>query len=248
MATPHDVAAYIVKTRAGELTALQLQKFVYYAQAWSLVCTNTPLFSGRIEAWVQGPVQPELFPHHAQKIKIVQWPKGSAQNLTYHQMLLVDSVCAEYGHLTPEQLRDLTHKEGPWIDARAGLKRREKSNKEITRQAMISFHSKQCNVGRRIQSRILDRQIADLQDEIVELSKHKNGRNDLALQKKKSLLASLRQQHAELIAESFDASRLMPPRDGFGIVERLSTFLERHENSPSTHSATPAQNRKKALA
>src|SRR6267142_182405 len=34
--TAHDVAAFILKQR-GEMTAMKLQKLVYYCQAWSLV-------------------------------------------------------------------------------------------------------------------------------------------------------------------------------------------------------------------
>ncbi|MES1173555.1 MAG: type II toxin-antitoxin system antitoxin SocA domain-containing protein, partial [Myxococcales bacterium] len=57
--TVHDVCDYtIVKcSDAGEpLSALKLQKLVYYAQAWYLAFAGVPLFHGTFEAWVHGPV------------------------------------------------------------------------------------------------------------------------------------------------------------------------------------------------
>ncbi|WP_375339284.1 Panacea domain-containing protein [Planktothricoides raciborskii] len=55
MATVYDVAAYIL-TKKHPLTAVKLQKLLYYAQAWALVWDKKPLFPERIEAWVNGPV------------------------------------------------------------------------------------------------------------------------------------------------------------------------------------------------
>jgi len=46
----HDVAAYILK-KQGEMSAMKLQKLVYYSQAWSLVWDEKPLFRAQIEAW-----------------------------------------------------------------------------------------------------------------------------------------------------------------------------------------------------
>ena len=54
-----DVAAYILD-KLGPISTIKLQKLVYYCQAWSLVWDEEPLFSERIEAWVNGPVVREL--------------------------------------------------------------------------------------------------------------------------------------------------------------------------------------------
>ena len=50
MAEVLDVAAYILK-KQGPMTAMKLQKLVYYCQAWSLVWQSKPLFPNDIEAW-----------------------------------------------------------------------------------------------------------------------------------------------------------------------------------------------------
>lgn len=49
MAKVNDVAAYILE-HAGPLTAMKLQKLVYYSQAWQLVWEDKALFPERIEA------------------------------------------------------------------------------------------------------------------------------------------------------------------------------------------------------
>jgi uncharacterized phage-associated protein len=63
-----DVAAYIVQ-KLGPLTAMKLQKLVYYSQAWSLVWDEKPLFRERVEAWANGPVVRRLFEVHKGQFK-----------------------------------------------------------------------------------------------------------------------------------------------------------------------------------
>ncbi|WP_293160642.1 Panacea domain-containing protein [Okeania sp. SIO2C9] len=55
-----DIARYFlcrIDREAGDtISPFKLQKLVYYAQAWSLVFRNKPLFFQDIEAWVSGPI------------------------------------------------------------------------------------------------------------------------------------------------------------------------------------------------
>ncbi len=60
MATALDVAAFILNKR-GPMTAMKLQKLVYYSKAWHLVWEDKLLFTEPIEAWANGPVVPELY-------------------------------------------------------------------------------------------------------------------------------------------------------------------------------------------
>ncbi|CUP62134.1 Uncharacterized phage-associated protein [Anaerostipes hadrus] len=45
MANVFDAAKYILE-RLGEMSTMKLQKLCYYAQAWSLVWDDVPLFDG----------------------------------------------------------------------------------------------------------------------------------------------------------------------------------------------------------
>lgn len=56
MATVLDVASYILEKQGGT-TAMKLQKLCYYSKAWHLVWEERPLFTNRIEAWVNGALQ-----------------------------------------------------------------------------------------------------------------------------------------------------------------------------------------------
>ncbi|WP_429820290.1 Panacea domain-containing protein [Ensifer sp. B1-9] len=59
----NDVAKYILRIK-GPMSAMKLQKLVYYCQAWSLVWDDRPMFDDRIEAWANGPVCVNLYNSH----------------------------------------------------------------------------------------------------------------------------------------------------------------------------------------
>lgn len=139
MASVHDVAAYILK-RTGTITAMKLQKLVYYAQAWSLVWEERPLFQSRIEAWANGPVCPELYKQHKGVFNVHAWPKGNPRHLTEEQRETIDAVVSFYGEKPSQWLSDLTHREDPWRSARTGLAIGERGNSEITHAAMAEYY------------------------------------------------------------------------------------------------------------
>ena len=69
MANVFDVACYILE-RKPDITTMKLQKLCYYAQAWSLVWEEEPLFDEEFEAWANGPVCPELYAAHRGMYKV----------------------------------------------------------------------------------------------------------------------------------------------------------------------------------
>lgn len=122
MADVLDVAAYILK-KCGTMTAMKLQKLVYYSQAWSLVWDEEPLFDQRIEAWANGPVAPKLYNQHRGKFKISSDDvSGNPKALDKNQRETVDEVVRFYGKKTAQWLSDLTHMEAPWEKARKRAK------------------------------------------------------------------------------------------------------------------------------
>jgi len=134
----HDVAAYILE-KQGPMTAMKLQKLVYYAQAWSLVWDEKPLFLERIEAWAAGPVVPALYYRHRGQFQVQKWD-GDPAKLSTGQRETIDSVLRFYGNKTSQWLSDLTHSEGPWINARAGLAPLERGNQEIAHGDMAEYY------------------------------------------------------------------------------------------------------------
>lgn len=92
-----DVAQYILDKK-GRLTTWKLQKLCYYAQAWSLVWDDEPLFGEHIEAWANGPVVPELYKHHKGRFEVDSIGGGDPSKLNHDQQETVDAVLRSCGH------------------------------------------------------------------------------------------------------------------------------------------------------
>lgn len=140
MTSAHDVAAYILH-RSGPLSAMKLQKLVYYSQAWSLVWDDRPLFPERIEAWANGPVVRELYDRHRGQFDVRGWPDGDADALDTEQRETVDAVLDYYGWRNAQVLSDMTHMETPWRAAREGLPDGERGSREISLASMMEYYS-----------------------------------------------------------------------------------------------------------
>ena len=138
MASVHDLAAYILQ-KQGAMTAMKLQKLVYYAQAWSLGWDENPIFSEEIEAWANGPVVRELYDRHRGMFKVARWD-GNPDALTADEKETVDIVLGFYGKMPSQQLSDLTHREEPWKNARRGIGSNERGNEPITLAAMAEYY------------------------------------------------------------------------------------------------------------
>ena len=139
MASVFDVAAYILKQK-GPITAMKLQKLAYYAQAWSLVWDEKPLFPERFEAWANGPVCPDLYAAHRGEFLITKEPGGKSKNLSEEAKGTVTAMLETYGDKSANWLSALTHSEDPWIEARKGLPTGERSNRVITHGAMANYY------------------------------------------------------------------------------------------------------------
>lgn len=151
--TYKDIVAYILAyaSESGEaLTNLKLQKILYYTQAWYLANFSKPLFLEDFEAWVHGPVIPELY--HELKIK------GSApiQNTNKLEEIkarfdsetieYLDEVISVYLPFGAYQLELMTHKEDPWIEARKNCDPDERCTEVIKKLSMQRFYGSKIQV------------------------------------------------------------------------------------------------------
>jgi uncharacterized phage-associated protein len=135
----HDVATFILQ-QCGEMTAMKLQKLIYYSQAWSLVWDEEPLFNEEIQAWANGPVVPALYVKHQGLFKVRKW-NGKPENLNDAQRETVLKVIEFYGQMSSQVLSDLTHREDPWLKARSGLGIGERGNRVISLASMAEYYS-----------------------------------------------------------------------------------------------------------
>lgn len=136
-----DVAEYILE-KVGTVTAMKLQKLVYYSQAWSLVWDEAPLFEEPIEAWANGPVVRELYDRHRGQYQVAAGQfKKKPRKLAKKQRETVNAVLEYYGDKSSQWLSDLTHGESPWKIARGDLGPGERGDNEITPDLMMEYYS-----------------------------------------------------------------------------------------------------------
>ena len=141
MVSVFDVAKYILEQQ-GDMTAMKLQKLVYYAQVWSLVWDEDVLFHSPIQAWANGPVVPDLFYFHRGHFKVgaSDFSHADTENLSEKQKETIDQVLAFYGSKPAQWLSELTHRELPWKNAREGLEPLERGNNEIALDDMADYY------------------------------------------------------------------------------------------------------------
>ncbi|MDO4716948.1 MAG: Panacea domain-containing protein [Propionibacteriaceae bacterium] len=138
MAKAIDVLRYISETNppCGEV---QYQKLLYYVQGWSLAWDGTPMFEDRIEAWAMGPVVPS--------VRYRLGEKGD-YDLSADQKTTIDAVVGHYRRWNGGELIEMTHAEPPWREARGDLPPKEKSNEEVTHNAMRREFTRQSLAGK----------------------------------------------------------------------------------------------------
>lgn len=123
MVSCFEVANYFVwlaRDTGSFVSNLKLQKLVYYAQAWHLAIHDTPLFEEDFQAWIHGPVIPELY----QKYKSYGWQPISVDvtpQLAPATIEFLEGVSDEYFSCDGYELERMTHTEAPWNMARGGL-------------------------------------------------------------------------------------------------------------------------------
>ena len=137
--TVHDVTAYVL-SRKGRMPADKLHKLLYYAQSWSLVWDERPLFRARIEAWANGPVVPAVYRLHRGKYSVKTWPWGDASRLDQDAIETAEAVIEFYGPKSSTWLSSLTHREDPWKDARGDLLPGQIGRNEISQAAMAEYY------------------------------------------------------------------------------------------------------------
>ena len=141
MVSVFDVAKYILH-ECGKMSTWKLQKLCYYAQAWQLAWTGNELFPEDFEAWANGPVCPELFREHKGTFMIAEsgLAKGCSDALSADEKESVDIVLKGYGDREPYDLREQSHSEPPWKDARHGLPEGTRSNALISKSSMGEYY------------------------------------------------------------------------------------------------------------
>ncbi|TVO78453.1 Panacea domain-containing protein [Sedimenticola selenatireducens] len=148
----NDACDYIIERMSGAgstLNLLKLQKLLYYVQGWHLAFYKAPLFEGKFQAWVHGPVNREIydrFRHEKSLYSTVDTSDlrlgySSSQNLSAASIQHINSVLDTYGCFTGDQLEYMTHQEDPWVQARGDLESSARCESEIDERTMATYYS-----------------------------------------------------------------------------------------------------------
>ncbi len=131
------------------MTHKKLQKLCYYAYAWHLTLFGSPLFREKFQAWVHGPVSPELYQEYKTHgwREIPQLNEHVFENQEQSVIDIIESVYASYGDLSGDELEILTHEEDPWLVARNGLPDHAPSQTMIEDEVIRNFYSKKFEFG-----------------------------------------------------------------------------------------------------
>lgn len=147
------VADYIIIKAKGDdintpLSNLKLQKLLYYVKVWDIVHNDSPLFDGKFQAWIHGPVNRVIFDRF-KNIKTL-YSEIEIDNLMYEdattfltksQKNFIDSVLEVYMPYTGSQLESLSHNEAPWIEARKGYSNSQRCEVIIDEKLIKNFYS-----------------------------------------------------------------------------------------------------------
>ncbi len=139
MATIFDVADTFLSYES--MTPKKLQKLCYYAQAWHVALKGVPLIDCKFEAWVHGPVCPELY-YQYKHFRWLEVPRMERidRNIDEDTLDFLDEIFETYGDLDGDELEALTHMELPWQEQRIGLEEYEPSSNEIRLDSMRNFY------------------------------------------------------------------------------------------------------------
>lgn len=150
MPSADQIASVLVARYGAFLTAMQLQKLLYYVQAWHVAITDEALFPEQIKAWADGPVVPQVW-HSRKEPATRSASQQVADPVALDELAsnLIDIVLSTYGSMSGDELSALTHTELPWCDARGDLSADAASSAPISTDAMAKFFREHRRLGGR---------------------------------------------------------------------------------------------------
>lgn len=133
------VAQYLLSKES--MSHKKLEKLCYYAQAWYLANYGNPLMPNMFEAWVHGPVSPDLYSQYrGWGWSNIPMQKDNTIEFAPCELELINKVYDTYGSYTADELEALTHKEEPWLNARRGCSPSEYSRNPISMIKMRDYY------------------------------------------------------------------------------------------------------------
>ena len=140
-----QIVIHYILNAVVEITPLALQKLLYFTQGLSLSINGEELFVDDCEAWIHGPVYPEVYYQYKQYgYNPIEDQSAIIFNfndniLSTKEKQLINSVIETFGMYSGKILENITHKEEPWIIAREGIESIEYSNNIISKESIKRY-------------------------------------------------------------------------------------------------------------
>lgn len=140
------VISYVFE-RLEEVTPLMLQKLLYFIQGVSYALNAKPMFTENCQAWVHGPVYPEVYdifsdfkynPIEDARFVIFECAEDV---ITEEECRTIDLVVNTFGEYGGKVLERITHEEMPWKLARKGYTDNIPSNETITMENIEEYYT-----------------------------------------------------------------------------------------------------------
>lgn len=137
-----------VFAKLDEVTPLMLQKLLYFIQGVSFALNQKPMFYENCQAWVHGPVYPEVYdifrdfqynPIEDARFAIFA---GTKDALTEEERRVIDLVVNTFGAYSGKVLEKITHNETPWVHARVGYGDSIASSEPIPMDSIKDYYVK----------------------------------------------------------------------------------------------------------
>lgn len=108
---------------SGTMTNMKINKLLYYAQCLHLALYDEQLFNEEIQAWIHGPVCPRVYSAYKQHVADpLPIPETTGLNAITEKIIeIVQDVWEFLGDRRASELRNMTHDEFPWLNARGGI-------------------------------------------------------------------------------------------------------------------------------
>lgn len=137
------VSRYLVY-KCEDITALALQKVLYYIQGFYFAFENVFLFKEDCEAWIHGPVYRNVYNRYSSycfnPIESTEYDFDDTVFTTFEKAIL-DSVIKNFCCYSGKTLEKFTHMEKPWLSTRDGLLMDEPSDRIISKELIGEYFS-----------------------------------------------------------------------------------------------------------
>lgn len=140
------VISYVFE-KLEEVTPLMLQKLLYFIQGESYALNGEPIFPENCQAWVHGPVYPEVYdmfrnfkfnPIEDARFAIFECAEDVLTEKEHHT---IDLVVNTFGEYSGKVLERITHEETPWKLARRGYADGIPANEQISMDSIKSYYT-----------------------------------------------------------------------------------------------------------